>query len=357
MEDRYSRHILLDEIGLEGQQKLQQAKVLVVGAGGLGCPVLQYLAAAGIGTLGVIDDDVVALSNLQRQVLFGTSHIGENKALIAREKLTEMNPNIEIHAYPEKLGDQNVISLFSQYDIIVDGTDNFPTRYLINDACVLLDRPMVYGAIFKFEGQVSVFNYEGGPTYRCLFPIPPKPGAVPNCSDIGVLGVLPGIIGTLQANEVLKMVLGIGNILSGKIYNFNALTYKSLTLSLARLDKEVEKIKERGENFEHMNTEFCDPETWKEIRWEDITSKEQVVFLDVRGRQEEPRITSKGVLEIPLDELTESLHLIPKNRKVVTFCKSGMRSKQAVKILQQHRFSNCFSLKDGIIAFDQMNVN
>ena len=222
--ERYSRHIALNEIGVRGQEKISKAKVLVVGAGGLGCPVLQYLAAAGIGTLGIVDFDVVEESNLQRQILYGTSTTGENKALAAKKKLEDLNPTISIDAIPEKLAYSNVVSLFNQYDIIVDGSDNFETRYLINDAALITNRPVVFGAIFKFEGQLSVFNYNNGPTYRCLFPVPPTKENIPNCSEVGVLGVLPGIVGSMQANEVLKIVLGIGEVLSGKLCCYNSKT-------------------------------------------------------------------------------------------------------------------------------------
>ena len=232
--NRYNRHIILSEIGQIGQDKLSNAKVLVVGAGGLGCPVLQYLAAAGIGTLGIIDFDVVEASNLQRQVLFGNSSLGQNKAEAAKIRLEDLNDTITINAYPFPLDHQNALDLFNQYDIIVDGSDNFETRYLVNDACILTNKPLVFGAIYKFEGQVSVFNYENGPSYRCLFPNPPKKDSVPNCSEIGVLGVLPGIIGSMQANEVLKIILGIGNVLSGKLLCFNALTNQTSILKVKK---------------------------------------------------------------------------------------------------------------------------
>ena len=247
---RYSRHISLKEIGVAGQEKINKAKVLVVGAGGLGCPVLQYLTAAGIGTIGIVDFDVVEESNLQRQVLFGMTSLGRNKAIVAKELLSNLNPRIELISCAEKLNPENVVSLFKPYDIIVDATDNFTSRYLINDASVVLNKPLVYGAIYKFEGQVSVFNYKGGPSYRCVFPNPPQKGTIPNCAQIGVLGVLPGIIGCMQANEVLKLVLGLGNILSGKLYCFNALNNLSQTLRVQRNALEIETVKSRGLKFE-----------------------------------------------------------------------------------------------------------
>ena len=249
MTDRYNRHIIISEIGQRGQNKLSSAKVLMVGAGGLGCPVLQYLVAAGIGTIGIIDFDIVEKSNLQRQVLYGESSLGENKAIAAKTKLKDLNNEIEILAYPEKLTFQNAIDLFRQFDIIVDGTDNFETRYLINDACILTDKPLVFGAIYKFQGQVSVFNYKNGPTYRCAFPVKPIQSEIPNCSQVGVLGVLPGVIGTMQANEVLKIVLGIGDVLSGRLLCYDALTNQTSTIKLNRSDNEIQKVMSGSDDF------------------------------------------------------------------------------------------------------------
>jgi len=209
---RYNRHIILPEVGLEGQEKLKLSKVLVVGAGGLGCPVLIYLAAAGVGTIGIVDFDSVDESNLHRQILFGTGDIGKPKAEAAKIKLQEQNPHVEVEVHNTRLTSKNAIEIIDKYDIIVDGSDNFPTRYLVNDACVILKKPFVFGSIFKFEAQISTFNYEGGPTYRCLYPDPPGAGEVPNCAEIGVIGVLPGIVGSIQANEAIKMIIGIANI-------------------------------------------------------------------------------------------------------------------------------------------------
>ena len=216
---RYSRHIILSEIRQEGQDKLNNSKVLVIGAGGLGCPVLQYLVAAGIGTVGIVDFDKVDISNLQRQVLFGTSSVGINKAIAAKKRLEDLNETINIYAIPEQLTTKNALQIFLDYDIIVDGTDNFSTRYLINDAALQLNKPVVYGAIYKFEGQVSVFNYNNGPSYRCLFPKPPQKGSIANCSEVGVLGVLPGIIGTMMANEVIKLILNLKTSFSHRKIN------------------------------------------------------------------------------------------------------------------------------------------
>mgnify|MGYP003630970490 CR=1 FL=1 len=351
--DRYNRHIILDEIGQAGQDRITAAKVLVIGAGGLGCPALQYLVAAGVGTIGIVDYDTVDESNLQRQILYGTASIGKKKVVAAKERLHQLNPTISINTYAEKLVAENIVRIFKDYDIIVDGTDNFPARYLINDASILLHKPLVYGAIYKFEGQVTVFNYQDGPSYRCLFPNPPQKGSVPNCSEIGVLGVLPGIIGTMQANEVLKLILGIGTSLSRKLYCLNALTNQSMNIAIKRDEAIIEEVKQRGFNFEIIeDTTFCF-NVASEIEIVQITSEENIQFIDVRALSEMPRIELKDVLEIPLPQLVEKLHLISSNKKIIVFCKSGIRSKQAVSILQQHNISNCYSLKEGVSAFSE----
>ncbi|SHG55754.1 molybdopterin-synthase adenylyltransferase MoeB [Winogradskyella jejuensis] len=347
---RYSRHISLQEIGREGQEKINASKVLVVGAGGLGCPVLQYLAAAGIGTIGVVDFDMVEESNLQRQILFGNTSLGRNKAAVAKEVLSNLNPTIAIHPYTEKLSPENVVSIFEAYDIIVDATDNFASRYLINDAAIVLNKPLVYGAIYKFEGQVTVFNHNNGPSYRCVFPNPPEKGTMPNCSEVGVLGVLPGIIGTLQANEVLKLVLDIGDTLSGKMYCFNALTNQSNTLRFHRNELEIEIVKARGKQFEVLDSSFFCSTDIPEIELKAI-AEEDVLFIDVREYTEQPRISLENVIEIPLASLEENIESIPTHKKIIAFCKSGMRSKQAVSILKQHHILNCYSLKYGVNAF------
>ncbi|MEP0266623.1 molybdopterin-synthase adenylyltransferase MoeB [Dokdonia sp.] len=347
---RYNRHIILNEIGEIGQDKIHAAKVLMIGAGGLGCPILQYLVAAGVGTIGIVDFDTVDESNLQRQVLFNTASIGLNKAIIAKERLLQLNPTITIHSYPERLDSENVITIFEHYDIIVDGTDDFSTRYLISDAAIILDKPLVYGAIYKFEGQVTVFNYQKGPSYRCLFPDPPKKDTIPNCSEIGVLGVLPGIIGTMQANEVLKIILGIGSPLSGKLYCFNALTNQSRTIGITRNQEEIDKVQAQGYHFEVIDdSSFCTPSI-PEITIED-TINEDIQYIDVREVSEQPRITLDGILEIPLKDLISQRDLISKNKKTIVFCQSGVRSARAVALLKEHNITNCFSLKGGVSAF------
>ncbi|NER11868.1 molybdopterin-synthase adenylyltransferase MoeB [Leptobacterium flavescens] len=352
--NRYSRHILLPEIGHEGQQKISSASVLVIGAGGLGCPVLQYLAAAGVGRIGIIDFDVVEESNLQRQILYGTSALGKNKALAAKERLEDLNPLITINAYPEKLTVNNALQLFSEYDIVVDGTDNFSTRYLVNDACVITAKPLVYGSIFKFEGQVSVFNYNNGPSYRCLFPKPPKAGSVPSCSEIGVLGVLPGIIGSMQANEALKIILGNGDSLSGSLLLYNSLTAESNILKVKRVEAEIAKTVEMQESFTTIDYDlFCGIETAEEI--EEISThmaleKEEAVFLDVRETHEQPKIDDVSPVYITLGELENRMDSLDKEKEWIVFCQSGMRSKKAVELMNKNGFKNTASLKGGAIA-------
>lgn len=347
---RYNRHIILSEVGPEGQNKISNAKVLVVGAGGLGCPVLQYLAAAGVGTLGIIDFDIVEESNLQRQILFGTSSLGTNKALAAKERLTDLNPTIQINAYPELLTPKNALQLFKDYDIIVDGTDNFETRYLINDAAIITNKPIVYGAIYKFEGQVSVFNYNNGPSYRCLFPVAPKDGTVANCSEVGVLGVLPGIIGTMQANEVLKIILGFNGVLSGKLFCYNSKTTGTYTLKINKSISEFEKVLSKEENFENLDYGFNCNSLINEISVKNLRQLKNVHFLDVRELHETPQLNLKNCTQIALKELETKINDIPTNKTIIAFCQSGIRSKTAAEILLKHNITNCFSLKEGAQA-------
>lgn len=347
---RYNRHIILSEVGPQGQQKIATAKVLVVGAGGLGCPVLQYLAAAGVGTIGIIDHDIVEESNLQRQVLFGTSSIGSNKALAAKKRLEDLNPTIEINAFFEMLTPKNALSLFENYDIIVDGTDNFETRYLINDAAIITNKPVVYGAIYKFEGQVSVFNFDNGPSYRCLFPNPPQQGAVPNCSEIGVIGVLPGIIGTMQANEVLKIILGFDNVLSGKLLCYDSKATSSHILKIQRSDIEIEKVLATKVTFHAKDFNFlCDAEP-VEVSAKELPNIQNIQFVDVRETHELPKAPVKDVLTIPLGALEQRIDEIATDKNIIVFCQSGIRSKTAVTILRQHKIDSSYSLKEGVHA-------
>ncbi len=351
--NRFSRHILLKEVKEEGQLKLKNAKVLVIGAGGLGSPILLYLTAAGIGTIGIIDFDNIEESNLQRQVLFSSADVGKPKSYTAKEKLEKKNPFISITAYNEKLTPKNAISLFKKYDIIVDGTDNFSTRYLINDACVLTNKPLVYGAIHRFEGQVAVFNYKGSATYRCLFPEPPEEGSVQTCSEVGVIGILPGIIGSFQANEVLKMVLGIGEILSDKLLIFNALTMQQLEVRINnRFDIRSIGISNEQDLQNYDYDEFCSLKH-KEPRVKSVTLstiKEDEVILDIRDEWEKPRLNRKNLIIAPMDDLDDYVDMIPKDKPVYVLCQKGGRSQMAIEMLERdYHFENLINIEGGIL--------
>ncbi|WP_108804863.1 molybdopterin-synthase adenylyltransferase MoeB [Aquimarina sp. Aq107] len=345
---QYSRHILLNEIGLEGQEKLKSAKVLVIGAGGLGCPILQYLTAVGIGTIGIVDYDVVDQTNLQRQVLYTIDDVGKSKAKVASEKLSRLNSFVFFKVYEEKLDKDNALELFSEYDIIVDGSDNFPTRYLVNDACVITDKPLVFGSIFKFQGQVSVLNYENGPTYRCLFPNPPEPGAVPNCSDIGVLGVLPGIIGSLQANEVIKIIVGIGKVLKGKLLYFDALTLQQQILSFNK--NESIQVDQLVNDYDF----FCGikPHTFEEISAAELKKNlENYQILDVRSQKEFEHFNIGGI-HIPLDTISTRTSELNNKKSIIVCCQSGLRSKKAIEIINDFRDDlHLLNLKDGLSTY------
>jgi molybdopterin/thiamine biosynthesis adenylyltransferase/rhodanese-related sulfurtransferase len=348
---RYNRHIILPEIGLEGQHKLKQAKVLVIGAGGLGCPVLMYLAAVGVGTIGIVDFDKIDASNLQRQILYSIDDIGKYKAEVAKQKLSSQNPYVHLIAHISHLTSQNALELIAQYDIVVDGSDNFATRYLLNDACVMLNKPLVAASVFKFEGQLSVYNYKNGPTYRCLFPEPPTES--PSCSEIGVIGVLPGILGTLQANEVIKIITKTGQILSGKLLFIDALSLQFRELQFEKnLDIKIEKLGE----YELLNCEVSeDTSHIKEISVVDLKAEmnasEPFVIIDVREAFEYDICNLKGVL-IPLNELPQHIHKIPKDKKVVVICHHGMRSAMAINYLQEnYKYKNLYNLSGGIAAW------
>lgn len=365
---RYSRHLLLSEIGMTGQEKIKSAKILVIGAGGLGCPALQYLTAMGIGEIGIVDFDKVEESNLQRQILYSIEDIGKLKTEAAVSKLSKQNPFVKFNSYPVRLDNQNAIELFSKYDLIIDGTDNFATRYLVNDACVILNKPLIYGSIYKFEGQVSVLNYtdssgQSGPTYRCLFPTPPPSGSIPNCSEIGVLGVLPGIIGTLQATEAIKIISGIGVPLSGKLLLFDALAMSFQVIEIARNNEWINSAPKNIEEFLKTDYEyFCgnknSESSTKSISVNElkliIENKLDVQLLDVRETFEEPQISELMDLKIPLGDIHNQTHLISKNKKVIVFCKSGSRSKRAIEILEKDfGFTNLHNLEGGIISWSK----
>ena len=346
--NRYQRHILLPEIGTEGQAKLKGAKVLVIGCGGLGCPVLQYLAAAGIGALGIIDFDIVEESNLQRQVLFSTEDIGKPKVSVARDKLEKYNPFITITAIRERLDVSNALDLIRQFEIIVDCSDNFSTRYLVNDACVILDKPLVSGSIYKFEGQVTVFNYLTGPTYRCLYPDPPQQEIVSNCSETGVLGTLTGLTGTLMANEVIKIIVGMGNVLSGKLLTFDILSCRFQTFEY-KTDPKNREITKLASEYNTACAGEIKEITGPELK-EKILHNEPLQIIDVREPDEFLERNIGGLL-IPLGQLEKNMDKINKDIPSVLVCRSGVRSMHAAKILQKNNYHNLYNLKGGLINY------
>jgi sulfur-carrier protein adenylyltransferase/sulfurtransferase len=357
--NRYNRHIILPQFGIEGQQKLKAAKVLVVGSGGLGSPLLLYLAAAGIGTIGIIDFDVVDESNLQRQVLFNTNDLKKSKATSAAEKIKALNPHINVSVYNDKITSANAIEIIKGYDIVADGTDNFPTRYLVNDTCVLLDKPYVYGSVFQFEGQLSLFNYknangETGPNYRDLYPSPPPPELIPDCASGGVLGVLPGIIGSMQALEVIKAITGIGENLSGKFLVFDALTATSKIFTIKRTeDNPLNGANPTIKSLIDYEA-FCNTKPSadiKQITAEELfhlqSSGEDFQLIDVREPNEYAAYNIGGEL-ISLKNVLENIHNINRNKKVVIHCQSGSRSTQAINLLEQKGFDNLYNLAGGL---------
>ncbi|WP_281633282.1 HesA/MoeB/ThiF family protein [Flavobacterium luteolum] len=344
---RYNRQTILPEIGVEGQYKLSKAKVLVIGAGGLGAAVLPYLAGAGIGEIGIVDDDVIDVSNLHRQVIYKTSAVGKSKAEEAKTMISELNPEIKVNAFSEKLSGRNAISLFEKYDIIVDATDNISIKYLINDACVVTNKPMVYGSIFRFQGQVSVFNYQNGPTYRCLYPDENSNAA--NCEDAGVIGVSVGIIGMFQANEVIKIILGVGEVLSGKILVYTILNNEQQKYDFDKSD--FQSISREAFEEKYNKTEI------EEIKFElllDEIENDEVLFLDVRNEDEVPKISLHNQIQIPLMHLEKEIEKLDKNQKIYVFCQSGIRSKIAVELLQKYQFKYAKSIAGGALAMKQL---
>jgi len=349
---RYNRQIILPEVGTNGQEKLHNAKVLIIGVGGLGSAVLPYLAAAGIGEIGIMDSDTIDVTNLQRQVIYNTNSVGKSKVLEAKERILALNPSIKINAIPEKLDAKNAISLFDYYDIMVDATDNLQTKYLINDACCTTNKPFVYGSIYKFEGQISVFNYKNGPTYRCLFP--EETNQVINCNDAGVLGISVGIIGMFQANEVLKMVLGIGDLLSGKLLVYNMLNNdqqkfefsKKHAIAIDKLSFENKYLKSKNSGIEILAS----------LALEQVNNPE-VIFLDVRNWDEYPKIIIENSIQVPLDNLEKELNQLDSNAVFFVFCQSGIRSKMAVEILRKNRFKKVQSIVGGAKMLDKLLYN
>lgn len=379
---RYNRHIIIPGFGVEGQQKLRDAKVLVVGSGGLGSPVLLYLAAAGVGTIGIVDFDVVDDSNLQRQVLFGIESVGESKVEAAQKRLLSLNPHVSIKIYNTYLNASNASEIIKDYDVVADGTDNFPTRYLVNDACVLLGKTNVFASIFRYDGQVSVFNYpdkngERGPNYRDLYPNPPAPDLVPSCAEGGVLGVLPGIIGSMQALEVIKVITGIGDVLSGRFFLFDAKTFETRTMSFSKRDDnpltgknptitslvdyekycgfKIQGDDSTGRNEAGRNEAGNNTAALKEISVQQLKqlkdSGADFQLIDVRETHEY-EIVNLGAELIPLAQIADHASRIDNERQVIIHCKSGSRSAQAIKLLQQKfGFTNLYNLEGGIIKY------
>ncbi len=357
---RYSRHLTLPEVGVEGQLRLRDASVLVVGAGGLGSPLAVYLAAAGVGRIGLVDFDVVELSNIQRQVLYGTPDVGRPKLEPARERLEAINPHVRLDRHDLRLTSQNAMEILRDYDVVVDGTDNFPTRYLVNDACVLLGKPNVYGSIFRFEGQVSVFRAARGPCYRCLFPEPPPPGSVPNCAEGGVLGVLPGIIGTLQATEAIKLILGQGDPLVGRLLLFDALEMRFRELGVRKVP-DCPLCGERPTIRELMDyQELCgvrpvrlDPARTVSVGElkQNLEGPDAPLLLDVRTPQERRICHLEGSRLIPVRELAERIAEVDREREVVVYCHRGGRGARAVEVLARHGFERVRNLTGGIDAW------
>ena len=361
---RYSRHLALPQVGPEGQRKLKEARVLCVGAGGLGSPLALYLAAAGVGTLGLVDDDVVDVTNLQRQLLYGTRDVGRSKLDSAADRLRDVNPHVDVVRHPVRLTSANALDVLAGYDVVVDGTDNFPTRYLVNDACVLLGKPNVYGSVFRWEGQVSVFAVKGGPCYRCLFREPPPPGLVPTCAQGGVLGVLPGVIGSLQALETVKVILGVGDTLAGRLLIFDALEMTWREVALRRnpgcpvcgerptqtglIDYELFCGITAGPG-EGRAVEELEPSAVVEM----LAGGSPPALIDVREPWEwqAGSLADRGAVLIPLGELPDRLSEVPRRSPVVIYGRSGVRSLTAARRLLEEGYPRVYNLRGGILAW------
>ncbi len=363
---RYSRHLIMPEVALEGQKRLKASRILLIGAGGLGSPLGLYLAAAGIGRIGLVDFDVVDFSNLQRQVLHGTPDVGRPKLQSAKDRLEAINPGVRIDLYETRLTSANALSIFEPYDVIIDGTDNFPTRYLVNDACVMLKKPNVYGSIFRFDGQASVFHPPRGPCYRCLYPEPPPPGEVPSCAEGGVLGILPGLIGCIQATEAIKLLLGNGSPLVGRLLLYDALQMKFQEFKVRRNPKcpmcgdkpTISKLIDyeqfcgvRGQEASAPAAADSQHETTVEELKRRLDSGEKLFVLDVRNPEEYQICRIPGSTLIPLPQLPQRFEELGKDREIVIQCKSGMRSLKAQQFLRGQGFENTKNLKGGILAW------
>jgi sulfur-carrier protein adenylyltransferase/sulfurtransferase len=360
---RYSRHLIMPEVGIDGQRKLKAAKVLCIGAGGLGSPAAMYLAAAGVGTLGIVDFDTVDFSNLQRQILHGTPDVGRSKLASAKDRINALNPNVKVETYEIALSSENALELFKPYDVILDGTDNFPTRYLVNDACVLLGKPNAYGSIFRFEGQASVFGVKDGPCYRCLYPEPPPPGLVPSCAEGGVLGVLPGIVGVIQATEAIKLIIGVGEPLIGRFLIFDALRMKFRELKL-RKDPDCPVCGTHPTVTKLIDYEqFCGvvpaaPEPVAVNNVTEITSVElkqrldrgeKLKIVDVREPNEYQINRIAGSVLIPLGDVPKRYNELDPDEEIVVQCKSGVRSARAADFLRSVGYKRVLNLKGGIL--------
>ena len=359
---RYSRHLIMPEVGMEGQQKLKAARVLCIGAGGLGSPLALYLTAAGVGTLGVVDFDVVDYTNLQRQIIHSTADVGRKKLDSAAEKLKGINPFLNLRTFETRLTSDNALELFREFDIIADGTDNFPTRYLVNDACVLTGKPNVYGSIFRFEGQASVFATEQGPCYRCLYPEPPPPGLVPSCAEGGVLGILPGLVGVIQATETIKLILGQGDPLIGRLLLVDALGMKFRELKLRKnpdcpacgshrtITKLIDYNEFCGIRGEEKPVDTTVPEMQVEELKRRLDAGDNLFVLDVR-EPHEYQICNIGGHLIPLGDLPKRVNELDTSREIVAHCRSGVRSAKAVNFLRQAGFKKVTNLAGGILAW------
>ena len=365
--ERYSRHLILPEVGLEGQKRLKAAAVLCIGTGGLGSPLLLYLAAAGIGRIGIVDFDVVDSSNLQRQVIHGTSWVGKPKIESAKNRIHEINPDCQVDLYETRISSENALDILKPYDVVVDGTDNFPTRYLVNDACVLLDKPNVYGSIFRFEGQATVFNYEGGPNYRDLYPEPPPPGMVPSCAEGGVLGVLCGIIGTIQATETVKIIIGQGNTLSGRLMLYNALdmSFRELKLRPNPVRPVIEKLIDyeqfcgipQAKAQEAQQQMDISEMTVRDLKDLIDSGAKDFVLLDVRNPHEYEIAQIPGSVLIPLGEIengpgVDKVREMLNGHRLIAHCKMGGRSAKALGILKQAGIEGT-NVKGGITAWSK----
>jgi len=363
---RYSRHLTLPDVGAAGQRKLKAACVLLVGAGGLGSPLGLYLAAAGVGRLGIIDDDVVDETNLQRQVIHGSGAVGKLKVESAAQRIADLNPHVEVVTYPFRFDAAQGLALVADYDIVVDGSDNFPTRFLVNDACVLAGKPNVYGSVYRFEGQASVFDTRRGPCYRCVFPQPPPPGAVPSCAEGGVLGVLPGIIGLIQATETIKLIIGSGEPLIGKLLLFDALQMRFATLAIAKDDAcpmcgthpSITQLREEDAQCDttpEISARGSDPDF--EITPQALRAKldrgEPIELLDVREPVEREIAKLANTIEIRVDDLEEHLDELPRDKEIVVYCRTGVRSARAVQLLRVSGFVRARNLAGGINAWSE----